>query len=159
LAIAQFCPRVPGTKELPGATGDYDKEEIMDDLPGLIRGSWYNQLSSHLLLEADGSGRLSGSLRSGVGEAPNHFPLTGFFSPGLKAKGAVLSFVVSWTDVHSLTAWAGHYDPDENIITATWLLTGATDEWRSTNIGHDLFSRTSLRGGGQVPDAGSVPYV
>lgn len=132
----------------------------MSDLASAISGSWYNELASQLLLEADGSGRLSGSLRSGVGEGPDHYPLTGFYSPAPDGRGATLAFVVHWSNLHSLTAWAGHFHRDAEIMTATWLLTGASDEWRSTNVGYDRFSRTPIANERKKAGTGSsVPHV
>lgn len=133
---------------------------LMHDLATSISGTWYNELASQLDLEADGVGRLSGSLRSGVGEGPGRYPLTGFYDPLPNGDGAVIGFVVSWPNVHSLTVWAGHFNPDENAITTTWLLAGATDEWRSTNVGHDRFSHTPFGAAEQKTKAGSsVPHV
>jgi len=153
---------IPETKAIPEERGDEMKVESMGDLASSIGGIWYNELESQLLLEADSSGRLSGTLRSGVGEGPDHYPLTGFYSPVSKSNGAVLGFVVCWPNVHSLTAWTGHFHPDEDVITATWLLageSGESGEWRSTNIGHDLFSRTSVGNVRNSPMAGSsVPH-
>jgi hypothetical protein len=146
-------------RAFPEERGEEMKVESMGDLASSIGGTWYNELESQLLLEADSSGRLSGTLRSGVGEGPGHYPLTGFYSPVPKSNGAVLGFVVCWSNVHSLTAWTGHFHPDEDVITATWLLAGKSGEWRSTNIGHDLFSRTSVGNVRNAAMAGSsVPH-
>jgi Avidin family len=47
---------------------------------------------------------------------------------------------------HSVAAWSGQHDADADTIVATWMLTAETgvdptDEWHSTLIGQDCFSR------------------
>jgi hypothetical protein len=57
--------------------------------------------------------------------------------------------VVTWAshvaDAHSVTTWSGQYDPDQDMIFATWLLTNAHPDgqgrWHATTVGQDWFAR------------------
>ncbi len=119
----------------------------MGDVATRISGTWYNQLGSRLELHADSTGRLSGTFHSGVGGAAVPCAVTGSFDPAPHHEVSVVGFVVLWPDAHAVTVWSGHYHPDEDVITAMWLLAGECNdqgEWRSTHVGHDLFSRTAV---------------
>jgi len=71
---------------------------------------------------------------------------------------------VGWTVVwnneegnaHSVTTWCGRYDPDADLVHATWLLTAEGAEhtgWCSTRVGQDLFVRLEA----QARHEGSTP--
>jgi hypothetical protein len=112
--------------------------------PQLISGKWYNQLGSRLDLHIDDTGLISGFFRSSVGEIEGRHPITGYFDPTPDNRRGALGIAVSWHPAHAVTVWSGHYEADSESIVATWLLTGGPFgelEWRSTLIGHDIFSR------------------
>lgn len=113
---------------------------------GTLTGSWRNQLGSELRLEADGHGGLRGTFRNAVGHSAGEmFPIVGSYDRVPAPHGStVLAFVVTWSDVHCVTAWSGRYQPRLDTISATWIMTpGAdpVDEWRATTVGHDVFRR------------------
>jgi hypothetical protein len=62
-----------------------------------------------------------------------------------------IAWVVAWQNdrkpVDAVTAWSGEVREvkGEHYITTTWLMTGETipdNDWKSTTIGKDLFTRT-----------------
>ena len=109
-----------------------------------LSGTWHNELGSRLILTAGLEGHLTGAYAPGVGESPEERPLTGFWHQAAPGAPTVVGFVVAWPASHSLTTWAGRHDPGSDSISASWLLVGETpadEAWRSTNLGHDLFSR------------------
>jgi Avidin family len=113
--------------------------------PDAVRGTWCNQLGSRLSLEVDASGTLTGQYRSGTGLlAGNAYPLHGSCDPRPSAFPMALGFVVDWCEVHGITAWVGHYFPEEEVIRTTWIMATETDpqdDWKSTVVGHDVFHR------------------
>jgi Avidin family len=112
-----------------------------------LTGTWVNQLDSRLYLETDPIGSLHGSYVSAVGDLPGRpYPLLGFCDLGGPEGAATLGFVVHWTEDHSVTSWAGHYDPVTDEITTSWLLAYPAGidpcrSWKSTLVGHDIFHR------------------
>jgi hypothetical protein len=113
-------------------------------------GTWYNELDSTMVLQVN-SGALTGTYQSPKGAAPALQSLVGSIDPNPFDGSQVLGWVVRWVNVqkpiHAVTAWCGEYqiiDGDE-FITTEWLLTSATDpddDWASTLVGHDVFTRT-----------------
>ncbi len=121
-----------------------------DDLASRLGGVWYNQFGSRLELLADPSGGLSGTFQSGVGGVAGAHPLTGFYDSSPEGHDPVIAFVVCWPEAHTVTAWSGHYHVGDDLIEATWLLTGEASEWgewRATRVGQDLFGRTATTQG------------
>jgi hypothetical protein len=114
-----------------------------------LSGLWYNQLNSQMTLDDDGKGGLTGHYSSGVGECASgvECSLIGAYDTSPSGRTAV-GFVVAWSSGlvsgSSVTAWSGQYDPDRDMIVATWLLTGpgvSPSAWNSTLIGQDWFRR------------------
>jgi hypothetical protein len=119
-----------------------------------IAGDWYSELGSHMRLDTDDSGGLTGSYTSAMGQATGGYPLVGRFDrPQQPDHGTAVGWTVAWhnerSDAGSVTSWSGQYQADGvERISATWLLTRsatAPDAWESTMVGHDLFTR-------QAPD-------
>ena len=116
-----------------------------------LSGSWQNQLSSTVFLDADGKGGLTGMIVCASGQfAGRQFPLVGCYDPAPRSPATALAFVVDWSNQgvngHSVTAWSGQYDEQAEAIVATWILTtetgvGPGDEWHSSLIGQDTFRR------------------
>lgn len=114
-----------------------------------LDGTWYNELGSVMTLEANGSS-VTGTYQTAVGDAQGRYPLVGATEPSSRIGSQAVGFVVAWvneyTNAHSVTAWSGQYqivDGEEEIVTQ-WLLTQETpprDDWASTYIGHDLYTR------------------
>jgi hypothetical protein len=114
-----------------------------------LSGVWYNQLNSRMTLEDDGKGGLTGQYSSAVGECPTGLECSLIGAYDTSPSGAIaVGFVVAWSTEFgsgsSVTAWSGQYDPDRDMIMATWLLTGqgvGQSPWNSTLVGQDWFSR------------------
>ena len=118
-----------------------------------LRGIWDNQLGSELSLEDDGEGGLTGTYRSATGVSPGAtYLVRGAYDVVTPGPCRVVGFVVSWGEHQTVTAWSGRFDPEEDTIRASWLMTTESDEaqeWRSTFVGHDTFRRrSSQRAGG-----------
>ena len=115
-----------------------------------LSGVWYNELGSEMTLSVDGDGGLSGKYKSAVGEAEDFYILAGrydAFPPpdeGVSVGWAV-TFRNDKLNANSTATWSGQYFAagTERILTH-WLLTSSTaakDVWKSTNVGHDTFTR------------------
>jgi Avidin family len=108
-----------------------------------LDGDWYNELGSKMTLEVHGQ-EIRGRYFTAVGDAEGIYHLSG----RTNESNTILGFSVAWQnsfgDSESATAWSGQYLSDEDEILTTWLLTDQTDEadeWKSTNIGQDVFQR------------------
>jgi hypothetical protein len=121
-----------------------------------ISGVWYNQLGSKMTLVAVKDGSLNGKYESAVGDAEDFYILAGRFDadPPSDGRGDTLGWAVSFRNckrnAHSTATWSGQYfekSKDGKIperILTHWLLTSSTlpkDVWKSTNVGHDTFTR------------------
>ena len=95
-------------------------------------------------------GQLSGTYESKVGEAKYQYVLTGRYDSTV-GTGRSIGWTVTWKNTflnaESTTGWSGQFQPSEcgepQILT-TWLLTAETDpqdDWNSTNVGFDTFTR------------------
>jgi avidin family protein len=118
-----------------------------------IRGQWFNELTSRMVIDVHGN-TITGKYHTGVGEAEGEYELVGWISTPNDNNGTI-AFVVAWQngiqDTDAVTAWSGEgRDIDgTQYITATWLITKETlpnDDWRSTIIGKDYFTRTPQDG-------------
>ena len=115
-----------------------------------IAGTWYNELGSEMRLEADGAS-IVGLYKTGVGNAKGEYHLYGAMVPPGTA-GQAAGFVVAWVNQYgsseSVTSWSGQYqviNGHEEIV-AMWLLTAEklpSDDWKSTLVGRDTFTRTA----------------
>lgn len=112
-------------------------------------GTWRNELGSTMTLVATPDGLLSGDYESNVGHVGGRYALAGRFdaTPPSDAHAAV-GWVVVWNNgsgnQHSVTTWCGRYDPDADLLHATWLLTAEGPDhagWCSTRMGQDVFAR------------------
>ncbi|MER5766372.1 avidin/streptavidin family protein [Streptomyces sp. NPDC001985] len=116
-----------------------------------LAGVWHNQLGSVMKLRVTADGTLRGTYESAVGNAESTYVLTGRVdtAPAGGAEGTTLGWTVSWRNgyrnAHSNTTWSGQFFQDgDDRINTQWLLTRDTtpaNEWESTWIGHDEFSR------------------
>ena len=114
-------------------------------------GTWCNQRHSTLTIDDDGKGGLTGTIVCTSGEfARFEFPVVGSYDLAPRLSSTAVAFVTNWASSdangHSVTAWSGQYDADTDTIVATWMLTAETgvdptDEWHSTLVGQDCFSR------------------
>ncbi|GEM_PF-3236888 len=115
------------------------------DHGGPLDGIWDNQLGSELVLEDDGEGGLTGTYRRADGLNPDStYLVRGSYDVMTKGPCRVLGFVVNWSEHQTITVWSGRFNPDDQTIGATWLMTTESDEadeWRSTFVGHDMFRR------------------
>jgi Avidin family len=115
-----------------------------------ISGKWYNQHGSELDLRVASDGRLSGTLRSGVGfpDPSEEFAVTGFVSEGL------VGFSVNFARYDSLTCWTGHCGTEDGRETMYTLwhmsvgLPGAAHAdrlWEGIWSGSDTFLRERVK--------------
>ncbi|MFE9122861.1 streptavidin [Streptomyces sp. NPDC007172] len=118
--------------------------------PGIV-GKWYNELGSTMIVTRAADGGFVGRYESAVGNAEKEYVLTGRYdsAPATDGSGTALGWTVayhnSYRNAHSVATWSGQYvgGGQERIVTQ-WLLTSGTpsaDQWRSTVVGHDEFSR------------------
>lgn len=113
-----------------------------------ISGTWYNELGSKMVLQVMGK-RISGTYHTKVGDASGDYELVGQMDTD-NDESTAIGWVVIWNNQYgssdSVTAWSGQvqeFNGVESIVT-TWLLTAETDEgddWHSTLIGKDIFTR------------------
>ncbi len=115
-----------------------------------LTGTWYNELGSQMVIESACDGMLTGYYNTSVGDAKCNYVLTGRYDH-LKDRRS-LGWTVTWvnkdySNSKSTTSWSGQYQLDhanQPQILTTWLLTVQTkpeDDWNSTNIGQDVFTR------------------
>ena len=116
-------------------------------------GAWYNELGSRMDLRASG-GNLFGTYESAVGYAARQYELRGRYDTLPPSGGALtMAWAVAWQNPylnsHSATGWSGRYHSrnpatgQEEIYTV-WLLASQgtpAEEWASTRIWHDTFTR------------------
>jgi hypothetical protein len=111
---------------------------------GITKGRWHNQHGTEIEIEVDTDGYLRGTLQlAGTyrGESLPLFPLRGY------ARGDVISFVVDFGRLGSITAWTGRLvktDDGRAEIDTLWhmAIAGPADDasrWRSQWTGADRF--------------------
>ena len=115
-----------------------------------VAGNWYNELGSVMGLNISGS-VISGTYQTAVGVATGIYALTGGLDTLPQSGGQAVGFVVAWVNEYgtsnSVTTWSGQYQVIAGVeqIHTLWLLTRETypsDNWASTLIHNDLFTRT-----------------
>jgi hypothetical protein len=119
--------------------------EITPEPPPSFAGTWINELGSTATITQNPDNSLTGTYYSPV--SIDGGPATGSLS-GFVA-GDFISFTVNWTDLNSLTTWAGNAtgeDPSNpSGFAALWLLVadmGASQQpWAATLAGSDTFKR------------------
>lgn len=113
-------------------------------------GRWHNELGSCMDITAASEGQLTGMYETAVGDAKYFYQLTGRYD--CSSDGRSLGWIVTWNNSYgssqSTTGWSGQYqiDPVTSApqILTTWLLTAQTkpgDDWNSTHVGFDTFTR------------------
>lgn len=116
-----------------------------------LNGIWYNELGSMMKLKVKGK-TISGTYQTKVGEAQGVYPLVGLIDTDNDLSHA-LGWIVVWQNrfgsSDSVTTWCGQVQNIDKIptIVTTWLLTQETnpqDDWKSTLIGKDSFTRVPL---------------
>jgi hypothetical protein len=113
-----------------------------------INGTWYNQLGSQMIIQVNGK-NIHGTYHTKVGDASGIYELTGKIDIDNDDSTAI-AWVVLWNNQYgssdSVTAWSGQVQEISGVetIVTTWLLTVETEEddnWHSTLIGKDFFTR------------------
>lgn len=126
----------------------------------LFYGKWENQHGSKIDLRVAPDGTVSGRFESGVGlaERGETFALSGFATDDL------ISFVVDFSRLGSLTSWSGHFA--DGSIQALWHMTlgaaiapGTQSAWKGTWSGFDTFRREPMRTGRPVGGVPSHPVA
>ena len=130
-----------------------------------IEGIWYNELGSRMKLTVNGNG-ISGTYKSKVGDAEGEYKIFGARVPTSGESNQALGFVVAWANdsdsTSSVTCWSGQWqivDGKEEINTM-WLLTSVElpeDDWKSTLVGRDIFTRTKPSSGKATEAAQRAP--
>ncbi|ARE77667.1 MULTISPECIES: streptavidin [unclassified Streptomyces] len=124
--------------------------EAADGRPSVL-GTWYNQLGSTMVVTKAANGGFVGTYESAVGNAEKRYVMTGRYdsAPATDGSGTAVGWTVAYRNAyrnaHSVATWSGQYigGSQERIVTQ-WLLsygTTAADQWKSTVVGHDEFSR------------------
>ena len=118
-----------------------------------LDGKWYNELGSCMNLITTLDGTLTGTYESAVGNAEYSYVLAGRYDTLTDRRS--LGWTVTWVNERhfsskSTTCWSGQYQiqpqTQEPQILTTWLLTVQTtpeEDWNSTNVGFDVFTRIS----------------
>lgn len=118
-----------------------------------LEGTWYNELGSTLVIKQVADGTLVGTYETAVSDgcAKGEFALTG--RTDVASDGDTVGFAVTWlndqSNCNSTTTWAGQYWSigGQESITTVWLLvmrTSPEDQWASTLVGEDIFTREPL---------------
>jgi len=155
IVVAAVAVSLAGVTVTASASGDSGKAgaTVAESVAAAgVTGTWYNQLGSTFIVTATEDGELVGSYESAVGNAENRYVVTGRYDsePATDGSGTALGWTVAWRNdyrnAHSATTWSGQYFGGTNErITTQWLLTSGTataDEWQSTLVGHDVFTKT-----------------
>jgi hypothetical protein len=115
-----------------------------------LEGTWYNELGSEMNLQVAGI-EVTGTYQTAVGDAQGIYQLYGATDSEPTTPNQAVGFVVAWENEfgssHSATAWSGQWQliNGQETITTMWLLTSETDptqDWQSTLVGKDVFTRT-----------------
>jgi avidin family protein len=120
-----------------------------------ITGTWYNELGSKMVIEEVSEGGFYGTYHTTVSAskppAEGVYVLSGRLTDEMADGSQAIGFVVAWQNAYgdrgSVTAWSGELQgsADGVVLRTTWLLTSSTkpdDDWKSTLIGTDVFTRT-----------------
>ena len=115
-----------------------------------IDGTWTNELQSTLMINPVQNGEFAGTYTTAVSGdacAKGEFVVLG--RTDTDSGGRSVAWSVCWkndsSSCASVTAWAGQYDAQDDVIVAFWLLSRQTDpseDWSSTNVGVDTFVRS-----------------
>jgi hypothetical protein len=114
-------------------------------------GTWKNELKSEMDLEVNGN-TVTGQYRTAVGAPGEYeeFDITGVIN------GDLISFIVSWGNYGSVTAWVGQHTVDETggneLIETQWQLVKNIAEatepkalWGDVITGSDVFTRPTKK--------------
>ena len=98
---------------------------------------WVNEDKSHMILQEDEKGRLTGIYSTFVGcDAEKPLPIIG------QHRGRIVTFEVNFPDCNSTAAWNGIVSDDGKTIKAMWLLVidkGDPQQWDETLTSQDIF--------------------
>jgi hypothetical protein len=136
--------------------------ELRREVAVKLHGVWWNELGSKMVIRVDPQDpkTFRGFYHTNVGNAQEKkYPLLGQCDVrGLKSK--MVAFVVAWnadpppdggdSPGPSVTAWSGQLQriKGREIIVTTWVLSRLTtpaDDWESTLVGMDYFTRKKPR--------------
>lgn len=116
-----------------------------------LKGHWYNELGSELVLTIDGND-VRGTFRTTVGDAPDVYRVVGLTDEAPSSDTQVVAFSVVWDnlrqwDLHSVTTWSGQYQrvAGDEVLATFWARTMETEpnsDAQPTRVGKDLFRRT-----------------
>jgi hypothetical protein len=144
-------------------------EEGADDSCDL-KGAWYNQHGSELILNQTEDGRLIGEFRTAVrlgGERDQDYSERSTSAVPIRGHihGRMFTFHAYWTEKQALTTWSGQCQrncdfgwlrSERHILHASWLIKTSTsqchDYWAAARIGEDIFTRTSMKPGPRRAD-------
>jgi len=159
----------------PRRDGEQNAESLFEAIEGLgdsscdLRGAWYNQHGSELILNQTEDGKLTGELRTAVrlAQRSQSQDYTERTSSPVRGEifGKIFTFHVYWRERNALTTWSGQcqrgcdfgwFRSDRDIMHASWLITSSTnrcdDYWSATRIGEDIFTRLPMKSGPRRAD-------
>lgn len=136
-----------------------------------LRGNWYNQHGSELILNQTDDGKLTGEFRTStrLTPRPQNPEYTeqrqSFAQVRGEIFGKIFTFHVYWREKNALTTWSGqcqracdfgYLRSERDILHASWLITSSTprceDYWSATRIGEDIFTRLPMKAGPRRTD-------
>ena len=115
-----------------------------------LKGVWSNEVGSTLhIVDIAADGSFKGVYKTQVGKAAvlgKEYNVVGFYSENSQCpKSLLVSWIVNWGEIHSLTTWNGYFKLEgaEKTLSTTWLHTKSTKEvlfWDGLTTGFNLFS-------------------
>jgi len=135
-----------------------------------LRGNWYNQHGSELILNQTDDGKLNGEFRTAVrltaGSQSQDYSERTVGSVRGEIFGKIFTFHVYWREKNAMTTWSGQCQracdlgwlrSDRDILHASWLITASTtrceDYWSATRVGEDIFTRLPMKSGPRRSDS------
>ena len=122
-----------------------------------LRGIWYNDVGSEVILNQTKDGRITGEYRTAVEKEKGSAGTTHSLVYGSSVFGnpnGTFSLIVVWRNGASVTGWVGQCHICENntaILEMTWLLRSKVDTcdnvWKSTMFGANSFTRFEQKSG------------
>jgi len=161
--------RTPRRDLADNAENLFDAEVDSDDSCDL-RGNWYNQHGSELILNQTDDGKLTGEFRTSIRLTPRrqnqeYTERQSFAQVRGEIFGKIFTFHVYWREKNAITTWSGQCQracdfgwlrSERDILHASWLITSSTsrceDYWSATRIGEDIFTRLPMKAGPRRAD-------
>jgi len=156
------------------STANGDTENLFDGDDNCdLRGNWYNQHGSELILNQTDDGKLTGQFRTATklsrSQNQEYTERQTFAQVRGEIFGKIFTFHVYWREKNAMTTWSGQCQracdfgwlrSERDILHASWLITSSTDRcedyWSATRIGEDIFTRLPMKAGPRRADEAAV---